>query len=210
MPLSRRDPVATREKLVTAAVRLIVKNGYHGSGVDAICEEAGVTKGSFFHHFANKDQLGLAVIAWWSAMGTREFSKAWENESMDPLDQLETMLDIMEGFARRPSEPCVCAIGMMAQELAETHPEIRKHCAAELAVWTAHVAALLERAATLHQPTDGFNAERVAWFLNSVWQGSMLLAKTREDKQLIIQNLQQARAYIRTLFPHRTSTRKTS
>lgn len=205
MQKSKRDPVLTREKLVTAAVRLVLKQGYHATGVEAICVEAGVTKGSFFHHFANKDEIALAVIAWWSAMGAKEYSAAWADQAADPLDQLFLMLDIMESFAGRPDEPCVCAIGMMAQELAETHPDIRKSCATELSVWTRHVAALLQRAKKLHCPKAEFDVEEVAWFLNSLWQGSMLIAKTREDQQLIVRNLRHARAYLYSLFPSKQS-----
>lgn len=200
MHSTRRNPSATREKLVTAAVGLILENGYHATGIDAICAKAGVTKGAFFHHFKDKEALGLAVIEWWSAMGMREYSKAWADSTADPLDQLHAMLDIMDGFASRPDEPCVCAIGMMAQELAATHPEIRRSCAAELGVWTDHVARLLQRARTRHRAARDFVPEQVAWFLNSLWQGSMLVAKTRENPAILRQNLKIARCYLDSLF----------
>lgn len=200
-----RDPAATRGKLVAAAVGLILENGYHATGVEAICGRAGVTKGGFFHHFGSKEDIGLAVIRWWSAMGTREYSKAWTEGPADPLQQLYAMLDIMEGFASRPGVPCVCAIGMMTQELAATHPEIRRGCADELSVWTGHVETLLRKARALHRPSKRFNPEQVAWFLNSLWQGSMLIAKTREDQSLIVHNLRHARAYLSTLFPESKS-----
>lgn len=196
-----RNPVMTREKLVGAAVGLILERGYHGTGVEAICERAGVTKGSFFHHFANKDELGLAIIRWWSAMGTELYAQAWADDSADPLDQLFGMMSITEGFASRPGEPCVCAIGMMAQEMAATHPGIRASCAAELSVWTGNVARLLSKARERHGSVVPFDPEEVSWFLNSLWQGSMLIAKTQQDQQIIIKNLHHARAYIQSLFP---------
>lgn len=205
---AKRDPAATREKLVKAAVNLILRNGYHASGVDAICAEAGVTKGSFFHHFPNKDAIGLAVIAWWSAMGLREYSRAWTAGPDDPLDQLFAMLDIMEDFASRPGEPCVCAIGMMAQETAATHPELRRSCSEEMAVWTQCVADLLKKSKARHRPATSFDPEEVAWFLNSLWQGSMLLAKTREDPGLVHRNLHHARSYVASLFGERRSPSK--
>ncbi len=196
-----REVPPTRERLVQAAVRLVLRHGFTATRVEAICAEAGVTKGSFFHYFASKEELGLAVIAWWSAMGTRLYAKAWADLDGDPLQQLYTMLDIMEGFASRAGEPCVCAIGMMAQEMAATHPEIRKSCAAELNVWTGHVATLLSKARERHRPPVPFDPEEVAWFLNSLWQGSMLVAKTQEDQGIIIKSLRHARSYVASLFP---------
>jgi len=201
MQVNARNPALTREKLVRAAVGLILERGYHASGVEAVCEQAGVTKGSFFHHFANKDELGLAVIQWWSRMGTELYAKAWEDAQADPLQQLFAMIDIMEGFASRPGQPCVCVIGMMAQEMAGTHQDFRASCASELNHWTQNVSMLLTKALDLHRPSQPFDPEEVAWFLNSLWQGSMLIAKTREDPQIIVRNLGHARAYLRILFP---------
>ncbi|NJK92429.1 MAG: TetR/AcrR family transcriptional regulator [Blastochloris sp.] len=48
MQQPKRNPALTRERLVTAALGLILKNGYHATGIDAICAEAGVTKGVHF------------------------------------------------------------------------------------------------------------------------------------------------------------------
>jgi hypothetical protein len=36
--------------------------------------------------------------------------------------------------------------------------------------------------------------------LHSLWQGSMLLAKTHQDQQMIVRNLRHARAYVDRLF----------
>lgn len=195
-----RDPVATRNRLVEAAVQLILRQGFHATGVDEICAEAGVTKGGFFHHFKTKDEIGLAVIEWWSAMGTREYSAAWSNGSDDPLDQLHAMLDIMENFASRLDQPCLCAIGMMAQEMAGTHPAIRESCGRELGVWTAHVKRLLDTAQARRNPPILFDSADVAWFLNSLWQGSMLIGKTQDDSSFIRRNLRLARQFIDGLF----------
>lgn len=201
MSVRSRNPALTYEKLVSAAVGLILEKGYHATGVEAVCERAGVTKGSFFHHFSSKDELGLVVIRKWSAMGTELYSQAWKEKEVDPLDQVFAMLDIMESFANRPGKPCVCVIGMMAQEMAGTHAEIRKSCAVELGVWTENVATLLTRAIERHNPPSTFDPDEVAWFLNSLWQGSMLVAKTCEDQQMIVRNLNHARVYLRSLFP---------
>lgn len=53
----RRDPEATRQALLDAAIELFGRNGFDGTPVSAIVEAAGVTKGGFYHHFESKQAL---------------------------------------------------------------------------------------------------------------------------------------------------------
>ncbi len=47
----------TRRKLADTALRLYASRGYDRVAVDDICREAGVSKGTFYVHFATKDQV---------------------------------------------------------------------------------------------------------------------------------------------------------
>lgn len=47
----------TKEKIFQAAIRILQKNGYEYLSIKNICEEAGVSNGSFYHHFQSKDDL---------------------------------------------------------------------------------------------------------------------------------------------------------
>jgi TetR/AcrR family transcriptional regulator len=60
----RRDPAATRNKLLTAARREFAKNGLAGARVDEIAARAGVNKQLVYHYFGDKDALYLAVLEW--------------------------------------------------------------------------------------------------------------------------------------------------
>lgn len=195
-----RNAPETRDKLVGAAMRLILRQGFPATSVDEICTEAGVTKGSFFHHFENKDAIGLAAADAWAAFGTTLYAEAWQNEEADPLDQLHRFFDIMEGFTRHPGEPCTCVVGMLSQEMSLAHPVFRENVASHLTTWTEKVQKMLTAAKEKHPPVVDFDAERVAWFLNSLWQGSMLVAKTIQSPETIRANLQLARTWIDSLF----------
>src|SRR5437870_7336271 len=48
---------ATHKKILDVASRLFREKGYDGIGVDAIMNEAGLTAGGFYAHFASKDAL---------------------------------------------------------------------------------------------------------------------------------------------------------
>lgn len=196
----QRDPDATRQKLIDATVRLMLRQGFAGTSVDLICSEAGVTKGSFFHHFESKEAIGRAAVEWWGRMGASLYNVAWQNTSAGPLQRLHQMLDIMAGFTMRKDQDCVCMVGMMSQELASTNPVMQAACAAELRHWTDNVARMLAEAKKQLKPARDFDPKAVAWFLNSLWQGSMLVGKTASSQAMIRANLKIAREFVDSLF----------
>jgi AcrR family transcriptional regulator len=55
----------TRAKIMEAAVKLFSTRGYNKASVDEICEEAGISKGAFYHHFKTKQSLFLALLDGW-------------------------------------------------------------------------------------------------------------------------------------------------
>jgi TetR/AcrR family transcriptional regulator, cholesterol catabolism regulator len=52
-----RDPDATRAALVESALALFEEHGYDATPVQRIADEAGLTKGAFYHHFESKEHL---------------------------------------------------------------------------------------------------------------------------------------------------------
>ena len=197
----RRAPEATRAALIEAAVGLILRQGFAATSVGQICEEAGVTKGSFFHHFRSKDSIGEAAVEWWGDFGTALYAEAWKDEGADPLQQLGEMFAIMEGFTLREDQVCTCVVGMVSQEAAQSREPLRAAAAAELDRWTENVSRMISAAKQRHCPTSGFDPVDLAWHLNAVWQGSMLIAKTRREPALIRRNLSAARLWLAGHFP---------
>lgn len=47
----------TKERIFRAAKQILKKKGYEELSIKNICEEAGVSNGSFYHHFKTKDDL---------------------------------------------------------------------------------------------------------------------------------------------------------
>lgn len=47
----------TKDKIFRAAKNILQKGGYETLSIKNICEEAGVSNGSFYHHFKTKDDL---------------------------------------------------------------------------------------------------------------------------------------------------------
>jgi TetR/AcrR family transcriptional repressor of nem operon len=193
-----KQPEATRRKLIQATTSLILRQGFNATTVDEICAAAGVTKGSFFYHFENKDDIGQAVVKAWGEFGQSLYGEAWKQPG-EPLEEIHRLFDIMDGITRRP-EPCVCLVGMLTQEMSGEHPGFRAACARELDTWTEMFRSRLEAAKQQLQPAIDFDPAEVAWFLNSLWQGSALVGKARQSTAMIRTNLRLVRAYVDSLF----------
>jgi len=194
-----RNPAQTRQKLVSATRKLILHQGFSATGVDEICAEAGVTKGAFFHHFKTKEDVGQAALADWASFGMALYAEAKNAPAAGPLARVHRFFDIMLGFVAAAA-PVTCVVGILAQEMAVANPALRETCSNALGDWTDFARELLDEAKAAQPPRTDFDSEDVAWFLNSLWQGSMLVAKTRQDPQIVIRNLNRARAHIDALF----------
>ncbi|MFF5721585.1 TetR/AcrR family transcriptional regulator [Streptomyces buecherae] len=53
---------AKREAILQAAVAIFLREGYDRASVDAIAEEAGVSKQTIYNHFGGKERLFLAAV----------------------------------------------------------------------------------------------------------------------------------------------------
>ena len=59
---STRVAVSTREQLLRAAAHLFREQGFHGTSVAEVASAAGITKSSFYHHFASKQALLAEIL----------------------------------------------------------------------------------------------------------------------------------------------------
>ncbi len=61
MKRTKEEAEETRKRVLEAALRVFSRKGYAAAALEEIAKEAGVTRGAIYHHFANKEQLYLAL-----------------------------------------------------------------------------------------------------------------------------------------------------
>lgn len=81
-----------KERLLDAALDLIWKRSYGGLTIDAICEQAGVKKGSFYYFFESKAALAAATLheSWYSC-GKEMWDEIF-SASTPPLERIERFM----------------------------------------------------------------------------------------------------------------------
>jgi TetR/AcrR family transcriptional regulator, transcriptional repressor for nem operon len=196
----------SKTKLLDASLQVIRAQGYAATTVDDICHQAGVTKGSFFHHFKGKDELALTAVAYWKALAEDLFAAAPYHNAKDPLDRLLGYLDFREAILTGELPDYTCLLGTLVQETYSTHPDIRKACDRAL---TSHVRELtrdVEAAKKRHAPKAAWSPQSVGCFIQTVLQGSFIFAKATQSPEAVRQSLAHLRRYLNTLFRPDTKT----
>jgi TetR/AcrR family transcriptional repressor of nem operon len=206
--MTSNKPHDSKTRLLDAALHVIRANGYAATTVDDICREAGVTKGSFFHHFKSKDELALAAAGHFSAMAEGLFASAPYHAAKDPLERLLGYVDFRAAILDGELPEYTCLLGTLVQETYASHPEIRAACDRGM---VAHIAALLpdiEAARKRHAPNADWSAESVGYFIQSVLQGSFIFAKAKQSPEVARESLAHLRRYLQSLFAQPRSTNR--
>lgn len=124
MSRQQRRGLETRTAILQAAEALFAGEGYEATGVAEICDEAGVSKGAFYHHFPTKEAVFLELLKSWlqglnirlEALGRAEGSVPERISSMTEVMQsvLETAQEglpiYLEFWSRALRDPDVMEI----------------------------------------------------------------------------------------------------
>ena len=111
----------SRQRLIKCAAELFWKNGYSATGISQILQQTGLPKGSFYFYFKSKDELAIAVAAYYQGLLLEHFQniaqgKKWENFVEDVFDFL------LAGTTGRNFAGCPYAV--MGTETALSRPDI--------------------------------------------------------------------------------------
>lgn len=185
-----------KEKIVQSALRLMLEKGYTGTTVDEICENAGVSKGSFYHFFKAKEDIGLAALEGFIKRGEKLMRLDDFMKIEDPVQRAFAYLDHAETVSKELWGDG-CLLGTFALDLARTHPAIRSRVTSLFDGTIEKLAQLFQPIAALHK--DGPKAVQLGEQYIAMLEGSIVLAKAHDDWKRIPQGIRAFRGYLQLL-----------
>jgi TetR/AcrR family transcriptional repressor of nem operon len=184
---------------------MINDNGFSATSIDKIIDVVGVTKGSFFYHFKNKQELALALIERF-AQADREILQSGmqraEKLSDDPLQQvlifIGLMLEVAEELDRDPNPGCLFATYCFESGLFE--PASHQVISESFSEWTRQLLAKFEAAKKIQGTTVEVDLKSLADMLTVIFEGSFVMARVFPEQGTFVDQLKHYRSYVRLVF----------
>jgi AcrR family transcriptional regulator len=124
---------------ITAAVRVLLTDGPDAVAVQPLARRLGTTKGSFYWHFASRDDLLRATLRRWLELATEDVITAVEDAAEDPVERARLLI-------RMVTEHSLDHPGQLRLLATADHPDVRAALETAARRRIGYVAGLLRAA----------------------------------------------------------------
>jgi AcrR family transcriptional regulator len=153
--------------------------GYTAATVDAICGEAGATKGAFYHLFESKRAFAEELLGQVFAP-VQAFQGALEEVGVEPLALLERHIDFMASFL--PGDGRL--MGILSQELGQRDPAFRDELRGYFREWTGTLERMVALVKARYAPDVELSTHEVMTFIVLAVEGAPVVARQFGDEAL--------------------------
>src|SRR6218665_2295023 len=122
-PMSTSNPnirLDKRDLILTKGSDVMLRRGYHGTGVQEIVQAAGIPKGSFYHYFASKEDFAVHALEHIYGPRLQRYAQALSHPALSSSQRIVSFYrDLLSHFSRQEQPQYHCLIGSLSFELAE-------------------------------------------------------------------------------------------
>ncbi len=157
---------------------MLLKHGYHDLGIQAVLVATHVPKGSFYHHFRDKEDFGLQVIDQYMHHVHEGLDACLGDPSRPPLDRIRRFFELTQE-SYRDEGYMGCLLGGLGQELSGVSEVFRlriEECFSEI---QQRIADCLEEARGRGDIPADSDAGGMASLLVDCWEGAALRSRIR-------------------------------
>ncbi len=190
----------SQTRLLDAALQVLRSKGYAATTVDDVCAAAGVTKGSFFHHFKGKQAMVLAAVDHWNTATGGLFAQAPYQQLADPRERVLGYLDFRRALLRGQAPDYSCLLGTLVQETFDSHPPLRAACDQGISAHAQQLAADIAAAKARYAPEAPWDPLGLALFTQATLQGAFVLAKAQGSAAIVAQCIVHLRQHVAHLL----------
>jgi AcrR family transcriptional regulator len=163
--------IETRHLILGKAFELIYVNGYQATSIDDIIATTQVTKGAFFYHFKNKDEMGLAVINELMYPSMYEAYVKPLADSQQPVKDIYALMKYLLMDDTFMQAKYGCPAGNLTQEMSPLNNEFSAALAKLVKQWQEAIRKCIVNGKKAGTIRTNVNAQQVAYFVMSGYWG---------------------------------------
>jgi TetR/AcrR family transcriptional regulator, transcriptional repressor for nem operon len=175
--ITANQPVhETKQRLLDAALYLLLENGYSGLGVQDVLDETGIPKGSFYHHFENKQDMAIQAVELYTAIGHTLLDDCLRPDGRPALERVRGFFERLGEFYGTQGY-LGCLLGGLGQELAAVNDVFARKIEECISSLAARIAETLEEARREGALAANTDTRELANVLINAWEGAALRSR---------------------------------
>lgn len=174
----------TRQLIIEKAAPIFNKKGYSGTSMRDLTEAVGLTKGSIYGNFKNKDEIALAVFDYNVESTLIELTHAIGEKN----NAVEKLLLFPEFFKKVFSRNLIkggCPIVNTAVDSSHIHSELNKKVTLILERWRKLMVAVMEKGKSANEIKPDINSDEYASVFMTLIEGSVMLSSSTSDMKFL-------------------------
>ncbi|HET7095516.1 MAG TPA: TetR family transcriptional regulator C-terminal domain-containing protein [Thermomicrobiales bacterium] len=170
----------TKRRLLEAGLTMLLEHGYNDLGIQALLAATQIPKGSFYHHFADKEDFALQVIDQYMRDVHAALDACLGDTERPPLERVRRFFGVTEA-AYQEQGYMGCLLGGLGQELSGVNEAFRRKIDACFSTLAERLAFCLDEARRDGDLPADVDARQMANVLVDCWEGAALRSRLRRD-----------------------------
>lgn len=175
--------MSTRDRILDHNLAVIHLHGIQGLRADRTILDLGITKGALYHHFAGKDELGLAILDERVAPQARA---PWREMLADNGYVVDILRRYFDGIVTRSTSESIArgsVLGNLLAEMAPLDERYRDRLQAIVAEMTEAATTLLLRAREEGELRADVDVDALGTWLVASIEGVQTVAKAHQSQE---------------------------
>lgn len=163
----------SKEEILNKAINLFKTQGFSHTSMANIANECGLIKGSIYHHFKNKDEIGLEALKYISEYFDKNIFSI-KDETLSTKEKLEKIVKKTDEYFLNSTGGCLLA--NLATEVSSQNEEYKAIIVEYFKTWEECIAKVLEEKYFKKE------SEKLAYEYICTLQGAIIMFNLTNDK----------------------------
>lgn len=188
----------TRQFIIEKTAPIFNAKGYAGTSLNDMTEATGLTKGSIYGNFSNKDEVAVAAFEFnlkrVNAIVERELSK-----ESSAKQKLLVYVKVYQDFLKHPFPEGGCPVLNTAVEADDTHPLLKQKAGDAVLNWKKMITGLIKQGIEQKEFRKGVDPEEMALAIIAMIEGATMIARVTGKAQFRTIIMQSVKKLVQSL-----------